>query len=271
MPEVQEKPVESTRPAMSASAGRPGEEARDPLARLKKMSTTAGIGYGQEYVAVNPAAVAALLLGLASPLVFVHDVLLLVPLAGVVCAAIAWQQIRNSNGTQTGRIMALAGLVLCLAIGGGRLAWNVIGGWANRADKAQIEKLISQLGEHLSHEEYQAAYNMFTPPFQQRVGLQRFTDTYQQANAHPDGGGIKGMEWNGRVEFEEEAESKARIAYAMAFFSFRKAEEPGRIMVVLRKDGGRWQLDDVPAMFPRDKKAAGAAGGGASGGGAGTR
>jgi hypothetical protein len=98
MPEVQDKPAESARPA-TAGAPHDGGDAPDPLARLKKMSTTAGIGYGQEYVAVNPVAVAALLLGVGSLLVFLHDVLLLIPLAGVVCAVIAWRQISNSNGT----------------------------------------------------------------------------------------------------------------------------------------------------------------------------
>src|SRR5687768_10470858 len=145
MPEVQDKPVGTTRPAPAARAG---DEAPDPLARLKKMSTTAGVG-SQEYVAVNPMAVAALLLGVASLLVFVHDALLLIPLVGVVCAFIAWRQIKNSNGTQTGRLMALAGIVLCVAIGGGRLAWKAIGGWSSSGDKAEIRRLISELGTHL--------------------------------------------------------------------------------------------------------------------------
>jgi hypothetical protein len=254
MPEVQDKPAE-TRPTAGPSAARAGEEAPDPLARLKKMSTTAGVG-SQEYVAVNPAAVAALLLGVASLLVFVHDVLLLIPLAGIVCAVIAWRQIRNSNGTQTGRLMALAGLVLCLAVAGGRLAWKAVGGWSNRADNAEIQRLISELGTHLSHQEYQAGYDLFTPRFKQRVSPQKFADAYKDMQANPVGGGIKGMEWNRLVEFEEDRQSKTRLAYTMAFFSFNNAPEPGRVSVVLLKEGGRWLIDDLPSLFPREKKPA---------------
>ncbi len=268
MPEVQDKPVGTTRPASPARAG---DEAPDPIARLKKMSTTAGVG-SQEYVAVNPMAVAALLLGVASLLVFVHDTLLLIPLAGIVCAVIAWRQIRNSNGTQTGRLMALAGLVLCLAVGGGRLAWKVIGGWSSTADKAEIQRLISELGTHLRHQEYQAARDRFTPRFKQRVSQQQFVDAFKDMQANPVGGGIKGMEWNRLVEFQEDPELKTRLAYTMAFFSFNNAPEPGRVTVVLLKDGDRWMIDDMPLMFPRDKKPpARGAGGGASADPAGPR
>jgi hypothetical protein len=265
MPEVQDQPAESTRPA--AAAARPeGGDAPDPLARLKKMSTTAGIGYGQEYVAVNPVAVAALLLGVGSLLVFLHDVLLVIPLAGVVCAVIAWRQIGNSNGTQTGRFMAAAGLGLSLCLGGGRLASKALGGWVNQNDKAEIRRLISELGGHLSREDYPAAYAMFTQRFKDRVTLQRFTDAYKDLNANPVGGGIKGMEWNGLVEFEDDSQTNSRIAYTMAFFSFRKVDEPGRQTVVLLKEGDRWQMDDLPTMFPRDKKPGGAGGAGAGAG-----
>ena len=258
MPEVQEKPAESTR----AAAGREtsaADEPADALASLKKMSTTAGVG-SQEYVAVNPMAVAAFLLGVATLLVFLHDVLLLIPLAGVVCAVIAWRQIANSNGTQTGKLMALAGLVLCLGVGGFRLGSKVIGGWSSRGDKAEIQRLIGQLGEHLNHEEYQAAYSLFTPRFQQRVSLQRFTTIYRDLAAHPQLGGVREMKWNGLVYFEEDAETNTRLAYAMAFATFKKAPEPGRQSVNLLKEGGKWLIDDLPAFFPREKKPGGAGG-----------
>lgn len=259
MPEVQDQPAKSTRPA-TAGAPRGAGDAPDPLARLKKMSTTAGIGH-QEYVAVNPVAVAALILGLASLLVFLHDVLLLIPLAGVVCAIIAWRQIRNSSGTQTGRLMAFAGLVLSLCLGGGRLLWKVVGGWTNSADKAEIRRLIDNLGDHLSREQYSAAYGLFTDRFRERVSEQRFTQAYKELNAHPVGGGIKGMEWNGLVEFEDNRQSDIRLAYTMASLSFRDVDESGRQSVVLLKEGDRWLIDDLPAMFPREKKAGGGGGG----------
>src|SRR5438105_4379840 len=89
--------------------------ADDPIAHLHKMSTTAGLGSG-DYVAVNPVAVFAALVGLASTLALADNVLLFIPLVGVVLAVLALWQIAHSNGTQTGRGIAWLGMILSLAM-----------------------------------------------------------------------------------------------------------------------------------------------------------
>src|SRR5439155_24799091 len=84
----------------------------DPLSHLHKMSTTAGLGSG-EYVAINGTAIFALILGIVSALTLFEElVLLVVPLVGVVAAIVALRQISRSGGTQTGKGLATAGLVL---------------------------------------------------------------------------------------------------------------------------------------------------------------
>ena len=88
------------------------------MSRLKKMSTTAGVG-SQEYVAISPLAIVTVLTGVASVLAFLADVLLVVPLVAVVCGIIAWRQVRSSNGTQTGIGLAALGMLLALLLGGG--------------------------------------------------------------------------------------------------------------------------------------------------------
>src|SRR4051812_20788417 len=96
-----------------------GDEEPDPLASLHKMSTTAGLTYGgQEYVAVNVVAVVAVLLAVVGALALVGDILLVIPLAAVVCAIVALQQIRGSNGTQTGRWLAALAILLSLVFAG---------------------------------------------------------------------------------------------------------------------------------------------------------
>src|SRR5271167_101284 len=91
----------------------------DPFQRLHKMSTTAGLGSG-DYVAINNAALTALLLGIASCLVLWGSTLLLViPALSVLSAILAFRQVSASNGTQTGKGMALLGLLLSLGMGGG--------------------------------------------------------------------------------------------------------------------------------------------------------
>ena len=118
MPDLQEQrgPVES--PGAHGANG-------DPLSKLYHMSNTAGVGT-QEYVAINPTAVAALILGLASVLALLGSILLVVPAAGIVCGLVAISQIRKSNETQTGLALAACGLVLSIGLGGGRTVYQVV-------------------------------------------------------------------------------------------------------------------------------------------------
>src|SRR5436309_1709781 len=87
----------------------------DPLASLHKMSTTAGLG-SEDYVAINAVSIATLLLGLASGLALPFTVLLILPLAGIVCGVLALRQIHGSNGTQSGRAFAIIGLLFSLGM-----------------------------------------------------------------------------------------------------------------------------------------------------------
>ena len=91
-----------TDPSQTQSNPPPSPADDDPLAHLHKMSTTAGLGSG-DYVAVNGTAVFALLVGVASALALMTEVLLILPLVCVIAAVVAWGQIRHSNGTPGSR------------------------------------------------------------------------------------------------------------------------------------------------------------------------
>ena len=86
----------------------------DPLGKLYHMSTTAGVGAGIDYVAVNTIAVWAMILGLASSLAMVDPYLLIILLVAIVFSVVALRQINNSNGTQTGRWLAWFGMALAV-------------------------------------------------------------------------------------------------------------------------------------------------------------
>ena len=106
-------------------------EENDALSGLRKMSTTAGVGTG-DYVAINTLAIASTLLGLGSmivPLLSDLDLLQIIPLAAIITAVVAWRQIQRSNGTQSGKGLAAAGIVLALLIGGGTLAAKAVSAW----------------------------------------------------------------------------------------------------------------------------------------------
>src|SRR3954452_14484400 len=101
--------------AAAAAAAAPDD---DPLARLHKMSTTAGLGT-TDYVAINPTAVVAIFLGFASLLALLDNLLLAIPVVAIICSIWALMQIAKSGGTQSGRSLAVAGLLLafgCFAL-----------------------------------------------------------------------------------------------------------------------------------------------------------
>src|SRR6478609_7278380 len=85
----------------------------DPLARLHKMSTTAGLGT-TDYVAINALAVASVFLGLASLLAMLDPLLLALPVLAIGCSIWALTQIRHSGGTQSGASLAILGLLLAV-------------------------------------------------------------------------------------------------------------------------------------------------------------
>src|SRR5882762_5848677 len=107
--------------------------AADPLSKLHKMSTTAGVA-SQQYVAVNTAAVLAALLGVASMMAMFSPLLLVIPAVTIGVALFAWRQIANSNGTETGKVLAISGLVLAVVVGGGVAAREVMAASKARAD-----------------------------------------------------------------------------------------------------------------------------------------
>jgi hypothetical protein len=109
------------------------------------------------YRAVNKLAIVAMLLGLASVLTLVHPLLMLVPLAGVVCAIVALRSIRANPDTSTGTSAAVTGLVLSLFF----LGWGV--GWsATRPARInqQAEQLANDWLELLQRGHFYAAHQL---------------------------------------------------------------------------------------------------------------
>lgn len=74
---------------------------------------------GQEvlYRPISAAAVAALVVGLSSPLAVFWSLLWLLPLLGVIVSAVALRNIKRSDGALAGRGLAVAGLALSLVVG----------------------------------------------------------------------------------------------------------------------------------------------------------
>ena len=153
-------------------------DATDPIARLHKMSTTAGVG-SQDYVAINNAAIVSVILGLCTALAFLGIPFLIVGAAGIVFGIIAIVQIRHSNGTQGGMGLAILGILLSLGIAGSVTAASVIDWQHRQQDQAQINKVLNQLGQYLGSDQYEKAYQLFSPDFQATFKFQIFRDQLQ--------------------------------------------------------------------------------------------
>lgn len=242
MPDLQSPPTEN-RP----KASQPDDEV-DPLGHLYKMSTTAGLG-STDYVAINAPAVLAVILGLASALAVVDKILLIVPIAGVICAVVALYQIGKSAGTQTGRGLAVLGLVLSLGFAAyvGFLAMGKMR--TERADRAAIETIISKLTGHVQKGEFEQAYALFSPRFQERVPQPEFADRmkYVQDGSY---GKLVTITTNGRYDFNSDPTTGIRIAQAILQMKLDKNPEPSRQEAVFRLADGEWKFENIPGLFP---------------------
>jgi hypothetical protein len=249
MPDVESEIDKTTHSAADA----PGPEGEDPLAHLFRMSTTSVAG--QEYVAINPTSIVALLLGVASVLALVADVMLIIPLAGVICAIVAIVQIRRSSGTQTGRSFAIAGLVVALLIGGARAGQEVAASVRDRRESQNIAAVIERFGQGVHAARYDEIYDdLTTQAFRERVDRSSFAVALQQVQNQSGYGQLDSIEWNQqRMPFQEVGTSGNRLASAMGIMKFRKSDFVGRPVFTFSNREGTWKIDSS-SMFVEKKR-----------------
>ena len=215
---------------------------------LHRMSTTAGLG-STDYVAINAASVLAVILGLASALAVVDKILLIVPLAGLICAVVALYQIGSSGGTQTGRGLAVLGLLLSLGFAAYVGYQSLSKLQQESRDRASIEAVVSQFTGHVQKGEFDKAYNLFSPRFQERVKLAEFSDRMKFVQ---DGswGKLQSISTSGRYAFNSDPASGVRISQTILQMRLDKYPEPSNQESVFRLVGGQWKIEDIPGLFP---------------------
>jgi hypothetical protein len=241
--------------AGSSAAGDATAPTVDSLSRLYHMSTTAGAGT-QDYVAINATAVGALVLGLGSVLALLSNVMLAIPVAGVICAVVAIGQIRRSNQTQTGLALAVTGMVLSIALGGGRGTYQVVRKFHVTSDERQIAALMNKLGQDISAGKDDEAYHLFSERFRDRISQATFETAFNGLRRLPTSGTIQSINWNGEpMLMEDQPGNDVTVASAMAFFKFEKDPAPRRSVIVFEKaGGGEWRVSDIEAIFKRAPK-----------------
>jgi hypothetical protein len=228
-------------------------QATDHLVNLPRMSTTAGVGV-QEYVAINNTAVIALLLGLASLLAIIDWVLLAVPLLGAVTAFAALGQIRRSNGTQTGRNIAMAGLFLSVGMGSFVLSSSAIQWLGRRTDSQAISQLCVQFGDDMKLGRYDSAYQLCSQRFQTRVDREEFVSRLQLIQDQLSSGTlgkIVGAHWNGLAQWNSDPDSGSVTAWAYVEINFEHVPNPDDKAFQFRKSGTRWFIDGIEFFPPK--------------------
>ena len=224
----------------------------DPLSSLHKMSITAGVA-SQQYVAVNSAAVIAALLGVASALTVFSPLLLIIPVVGLIVAVVAWRQIGDSNGTETGKPVAALGFLLSLLIGGSVVAREVIDHNHARSDGLQMASLATQLGEAIKAKKFEAAYNLFDVNFRSRVAPPQFQATWtglQQPPYTP----LQSLTWNGVNPQYEKLEGNDGL-FGVIYVAVKFQSSEGRFTFVCRKVSDTWQINNIPELFPMERGA----------------
>jgi hypothetical protein len=235
----------------------PADEA-DPLAQLYKMSRTAGLGSG-DYVAVNPVAVTSLVFGLAGALVVVDSLFIVLPLVGLILGIVAWRQIRKSNGTQTGGIMAGAAILLSIGFLGARVGQETLQSFQLSADKHEITHVMDVLGQNVSAidpakttetaSHLAAAYDMFDEAFKSRVTIEHFDGLWLEFRASPLWGQMTSLHTNGLLKFDTDPRSGDLTCISTAIAEFPHGESP-RWTMVFRQLNGKWYIDNMPDLFP---------------------
>jgi hypothetical protein len=238
-------------PANPDLSSQSGTSSGDPLASLYKMSTTAGLG-SQDYVAVNVLSVVTAAIGLASGLVFLDNILLIIPVAGLVIGTIALVQIKRSAGTQTGTAWAVIGLLLCLGLAGYKFGNEAMAAARNHADEVAIEGLLGNLSENVvKPETTDKAYELLSEPFKKRVSLDLFKTRWAAVRNREILGDLQSIQSNGIVRVEPDVKTKQMVGVTGAIFSYSKIPNSGdRHNLFFKKYGSDWRIDAIPDFFP---------------------
>jgi hypothetical protein len=238
----------------------PGEPTTtdDPLAKLHKMSTTAGLGVG-DYVAINPMSVATLVVGLASAAAMLDPILLAVPVVAIVLGLAAITQIRKSSGTQGGLSLAIVGMIAAVGFTGLVGYREFTRRATEKIERQAVVALVDRFGETVLGGKAGDAWELFTPTFHEAFDRQQFILICGTLQHGPAIGSITSMKSNGFVKFDTYSENNAKDQFAqtMMVVTFKSKQDGSsfndRYDVVLRKVGDAWKIERLDTFFTPPK------------------
>jgi hypothetical protein len=212
----------------------------DSLARLYHMSNTAGAG-STDYVAINSSSVLALCFTLAGlPLLFMSPWWAAVLLVATILAIVGLRQIANSNGTQSGRLVAWIALLAAALPAGGRVGYAIQQWYALRPIEQEVTAAVNEFGSQIVARRYDNAYAMLEPnTIRQYVTLQHFRENFAswQVNLGHD---IEAIEGNGLVLTQQDGD--ILVADTVTVIRFKGIAEPTRAKITLVKTYVGWKV-----------------------------
>jgi hypothetical protein len=235
-------------PTSQERVSQTGNSADDALSKLHHMSTTAGVA-SQRYVAFNTVSIIGALLGLASGLMFLSPLLVVIPILGLIVSIVGWRQINDSGGTETGKLLAVLGVLLSVGIGGVNVGQLVHQYRSVHRDVDQMTAILDQLAEDVRATNYNQAYQLFGEKFKSQLSretLESRWSAYQ--NPKVGYGTLESLKWNGVDPYYESIHGgDERLGFISALAKFEKSEL--RLTFEFRSNGDRWQLENIQEMF----------------------
>ncbi|HET6251954.1 MAG TPA: DUF4190 domain-containing protein [Tepidisphaeraceae bacterium] len=254
MSQLQQDPAPPSPPADASAPDTVRDEAgTEALAHLAKMSGTGSTFGAADYVAINPTAVASLILGASGALALLINVLvfLLLPIAGIVCGLIGIRQIRRSNGTQAGYGFAIAGILVALLMGG------LVGGrelqdWLKiRSETREAAAVIARFGGELHGGHFENAYDgLTTADFRERVDRKTFQSRFEALQN--TFGPVTSMEYNHEGMIIETTPVETRLT-CLVVIRCRDLKDAGREYFRVSDKDGTWKISSIPQLFPEKK------------------
>ncbi len=235
----------------------------DPFRRLHKMSTTAGVG-AHDYVAVNTPAVVSAIAGAASLSALLTPGMLVVPGFAIVCAVVAWMQIGKSNGTQTGRLIAVFGFLTGLAFSTYVVAGQVREARAFAESRRDIAQLFTDFSAATAKGDHKAAYEVFGPAFQSQTKFPNFSAFLKLLEDNPNYGKITSITWNERLQAVADATGEGSdLARASVILGVEKSEAkiPVDAVLVRRRSNEKWTIERLSPLFEQEQQQQGPPGG----------
>ena len=252
------EPTRDAPSSISPSVAAQGKAAADPaIAPLFHMSRTAGVGLG-DYAAVNVPAVIGLVLAVASVLAYIFadsTLPMLIPVAAVLVSTIAFVQISRSNGTQTGRGIAIAGVVIALALGGAAIARKARTAAAEREARVELTDLIRQLSDANASRDAKPAWSLFHSSFHEQIAFDAFSRKFiDYADSFFQGKPIGSYDLSPLAIFQTNNTGVPVAATALLGVNVAgqpPAGIPSRIErpVQFTREGDVWKIRDVPDFF----------------------